>query len=138
MLEWLREHQALMWSLGAASVVMFIASLFLAPAIIVRIRADYFAHEHRPRSRWAHLTPAIRMLLHVLKNILGCVLIVGGLAMLVLPGQGLLTLMLGFLLVDFPGKYRLERWLITRPWIHRPANWLRRRRGRQPLQVWRE
>ena len=53
--------------------------------------------------------------------------------MLVLPGQGLLTLLVGFLLVDAPGKYRLERWLVSRKAVLRPINWLRRRKGRQPL-----
>jgi hypothetical protein len=58
-----------------------------------------------------------------------------GVAMLVLPGQGLLTLLMGFLLVDFPGKYRLERWLFARPIVRRPINWLRHRAGRVPLQL---
>ena len=70
------------------------------------------------------------------KNVLGAVLMIAGVAMLVLPGQGLLTMVLGFLLIDFPGKYRLERWLVARPMVHRPLNWIRRRAGREPLKVW--
>ena len=62
------------------------------------------------------------------------VLVLAGLIMLVVPGQGLLTLAVGLVLVDFPGKYRLERWLVTRPPVWRAINWLRKRAGREPLE----
>ena len=58
-----------------------------------------------------------------------------GIAMLVLPGQGLLTLLVGFLLIDFPGKYRFEKWLVARRWVLQPINWLRLRRHQMPLRV---
>jgi hypothetical protein len=70
----------------------------------------------------------------VAKNLLGILLALAGLVMLVVPGQGLLTLVAGLMLVDFPGKYRLERWLATRPPVWRSINWLRRRAGREPLE----
>ena len=58
-----------------------------------------------------------------------------GMAMLVLPGQGLLTLLMGFLLLDFPGKYRLEKWLFLRRRVREGVNWLRKRAGSEPLRV---
>jgi hypothetical protein len=133
--DWLSDHQTLLWSLGAASIVMFAASLFAIPTIAVRMQPDYFAHETRPPSRWAHRAPPVRVAFVVGKNLLGVVLILAGIAMLVLPGQGLLTLVIGFFLLDFPGKYRFERWLVARPAVHRPLNWLRRRAGREPLEL---
>lgn len=135
MLGWMNDHQPLLWSLGGASIAIFIASLFIIPAVIVRIRPDYFAHDTRPPPRWAHCTPMVRVLLHLLKNLLGAVLMVAGLMMLVLPGQGMLTLVIGFFLLDFPGKYRFECWLVSRRVVHRPLNWLRHRAGRVPLIV---
>ena len=60
-------------------------------------------------------------------------LFAAGIAMLVLPGQGILTMLLGFILVDLPGKYRFERWLVTRPLALRSINLLRRRAGHDPL-----
>jgi hypothetical protein len=68
------------------------------------------------------------------KNLLGAVLIVAGLLMLVVPGQGLLTIAVGLALTDFPGKFRLERWIVKRPSVWRTINWLRRRAGREPLE----
>jgi hypothetical protein len=75
----------------------------------------------------------VRCALLMGKNLLGYLLIAAGIAMLVLPGQGVLTILLGFILVDLPGKYRFERWLVTRPLVLRSINRLRRRAGRDPL-----
>ena len=135
MREWLNEYETLLWWLAGASALIFIASLFIIPALIVRIRPDYFSHEQRPPSRFANQHAVLRAVILVGKNLLGIVLMIAGLAMQVLPGQGLLTMLVGFMLIDFPGKYKFERWLISRPAISRPLNWLRRRAGRPPLQV---
>lgn len=135
MLDWIKDHQALLWSLSGASVAVLIASIFIMPFVVARIRPDYFAHEHRPERSWINLAPSIRVAIHIGKNILGAVLMIAGLAMLVLPGPGLVTVLIGFFLLDFPGKYRFERWLVARPAIHRPINWLRRRAGRSPLII---
>jgi hypothetical protein len=55
--------------------------------------------------------------------------------MLLVPGQGLLSIAVALVLLDFPGKYRFERWLATRPAVWRSLNWLRRRAGCKPLQT---
>ena len=67
------------------------------------------------------------------RNVLGYLCIIAGVAMLALPGPGLLTLLIGFLLVDFPGKYRVEKWVVSRRRVLRAINWFRRRRGRGEL-----
>ncbi len=133
MLDWLSDHSLLISVLTGASVLMFIASLVLAPMIVVRIPPDYFAHQRRPPLRFAGRHPALRLALRIARNALAAVLLLAGLAMLVLPGQGLLTLFVGFVLLDFPRKYAIERWLISRRLVRRPINWLRRRRGRAEL-----
>jgi hypothetical protein len=135
MFEWTRHHQAILWTLGAASIVVFFGSLLAMPALVVRIRADYFTHHKRPPGRWAGQHPVVRHLLRIGKNVLGYLFVLSGIAMLVLPGQGLLTMLVGFLMLDFPGKYRFEKWLVRRRYVLRPINWLRRRAGRSPLQV---
>jgi hypothetical protein len=125
----------ILWTLAAASVVVFVVSLLAIPPLVARIRPDYFTHDERPPGRWVSHHPVVRKLLRIGKNLLGCVFMVAGVAMFVLPGQGLLTLLVGFLMVDFPGKYRFEKWLVGRRFVLRPINWLRRRSGRSPLQV---
>lgn len=135
MLEWIRDHRELLWLTVAASITLFIASLIIIPLLIVRIHPDYFAHAERPPSYWAQKHPFVRVSVRIGKNLLGGLLMIAGLAMLVLPGQGLLTLFVGFLLIDFPGKYGVEKWLIRRRYILGPINWLRTRRNRPPLRV---
>jgi hypothetical protein len=136
MWQWISEHRALAWSVTGASAAIFIASLFIIPALIVRIEPDYYAHQQRPPSRWARSSAVVRMLVIIGRNLLGETLMIAGLAMHVLPGQGVLSSVVGFMLIDVPAKYRMEQWLLRRRMIHRPINWLRRRAGREPLKVW--
>jgi hypothetical protein len=135
LLAWLRSNEALLGWLAGASVAAFVGSLIAVPWLVVRIPADYFVRGERHRLPWADRHPLVRALLHVGKNLAGCLFIVAGLAMLVLPGQGLLTIVIGVLLLDFPGKRELERRIVARPAILRSINWLRKRGGRPPLVV---
>lgn len=63
---------------------------------------------------WPARRPALHLLLVVGKDTLGLVLLLAGLAMLVLPGQGLLTIFVPIMLLDFPRQHDLEQWLIRR------------------------
>jgi hypothetical protein len=71
----------------------------------------------------------------VLKNLIGFVLLAAGIAMLVLPGQGILTMLIGISLVDFPGKRQLERKLIGQPAVLNTINKVREKFGQPPLTV---
>ena len=119
-----------------ASITTFIATLIVVPWAIVRIPADYFAHERRFRKQSSERNGILSVALLIGKNLLGVVLIAAGFVMLVLPGQGMLTILLGIVLMDVPGKYRLERWIVARPPVFRSINWLRLRAGKAPLVLW--
>jgi hypothetical protein len=71
----------------------------------------------------------------VVRNVLGVLLVLLGVAMLLLPGQGLITLMVGVLLVDFPGKQRLVQRVLGRPKVLKAVNKLRAKRGSPPLRA---
>lgn len=133
MLDWITHNQTFLWWLAAVSAGTFAATIMLVPLLIARLPADYFAHGKRHHVAWAGHHPLVRAILLIAKNSLGCVLIAVGVALLVLPGQGLLTILAGILLLNFPGKYKLERWFITRRPILRSVNWLRRRAGKSSL-----
>jgi hypothetical protein len=133
-LDWAKSNQALVWWIVAVSLGVLLFTPVAVGWAIVQLPADYFAREkRRPLSTWEDL-PELRLLFLIAKNLLGFVLIVAGIAMLILPGQGLLTVFVGVVLVDFPGKFRLERWLATRPPVWRSLNWLRRRAHRPELE----
>jgi hypothetical protein len=121
---WIQGHQGLTAVLAVASVVMFVGS---------RLPVDYFLDPRRHTSRLRSLHPALYLSILVVKNLLGWILLLAGLAMLVLPGQGLLTMLMGLVLCDFPGKFALERRLACRPSILGAINWLRRKAGHGPM-----
>lgn len=133
--EWIRSHPGLMWGLGISSVITFFGTLIAIPVLVVRIPADYFEGEHREFWSWGGDHPLMRATLRVLKTVLGVVFIIAGVAMLVLPGQDVLTILVGLMLINFPGKYEFERWLVTRRPVHRSINWLRQRAHKPPLRV---
>lgn len=133
--DWIDEHAAVLGALALASLLVLLVSAALMPWVATQIPQDYFSHPARPRRNPGSRFPLARLVLRAGKNAAGVVLIAAGLAMLVLPGQGLLTLLAGLFLIDFPGKYSCEKWLVTRPGVLRAINWLRRRRGRPPLSL---
>lgn len=118
---------------ATASILMFVASIVVVPWLVIRMPSDYLVREPTTRTEWAHHHPAIRVALKVLKNLLAYCVIAAGVLMLFLPGQGVLTIIVGLLLADFPGKHRLIRWALTRPAVLRSVNWLRMRAHRPPL-----
>lgn len=126
--------ETLPWWLIVFSAVSFVASLLVVPFIVVRIPHDYFLAPRRRVSGWGLRGTVLRTIIVVLKNILGLLLVLAGVAMLVLPGQGVLTILIGLGVMNFPGKYRLECFLISRGPVLRSINWIRRRRGVEPLR----
>ena len=131
----LHEHTEAMWWIAALSGLVFVGSLVLVPWLVVRIPADYFMARRRPRLPFADEHPALRWTALIMKNLMGALLILSGIAMLILPGQGLLTVAIGVLLLDFPGKHHLEGKVIRIRPVLKPINWLRRRANVEPLQL---
>jgi len=115
-------------------VVTFTISLAIVSFILVNIPSDYFRKD-RPRDLWSDRHPAIRFLGVFVKNLLGAVLVVLGILMSIpgVPGQGILTILLGIMLLDFPGKRDLEYSLVSRPQVLKAINSLRHRFGKDGL-----
>jgi archaellum biogenesis protein FlaJ (TadC family) len=127
--------ESYIWWISGASLLSAVATLLAIPWVVARLPADYFHHSRRENWRGSQRASAVALLFGVVKNLLGAVLLVLGVVMLFIPGQGLLTILVGLLLMNFPGKYRLERWLVQRPGVLRSLNWLRKRHGRPPFRV---
>jgi hypothetical protein len=130
---WIDGNHGMAAGLAAVSVLMFVGSLAALPFLLARLPVDYFVDPRRHTSRLRRLHPAVYLTTVILKNLVGWILVLTGLAMLVLPGQGILTILMGLILSDFPGKFALERRLACRPSVLRAINWLRSRAGRGPL-----
>lgn len=122
-------HEQILVMLGALSVLTFIASLVLMPILVARLPVDYFQYSRRRQAYAKGRHPIVHLVAVVLKNALGFVLLLAGLVMLVLPGQGILTILIAVALMDFPGKYRLEKSIVRREPIFKGLNWIRRKAG---------
>lgn len=134
MFEWLGEHQARLYWMSGISIVVLVAALSGSRAVIVRLPADYLTHRNPPplNRSFGPFAPGV---VRVAKNLLGLICMIAGLAMLVLPGPDMVVVLVGILMVDFPGKYRFEKWLFSWPRVLNLTNALRRRNGRPPLQA---
>ena len=117
-------------------LVTFIGSTVLGAWLLIKLPATYFC-DASPRSFWSERPPVLRWTGLLLKNLLGVLLVVLGGIMVFpgIPGPGVLMLLLGVMLLDFPGKRRLEQWLIRRPTVLSAMNRLRQRYGKPPLVV---
>jgi hypothetical protein len=117
-------------------MVAFLGSTGAVAWLVVRLPATYFCDTY-PREVWGDQRPVFRWTGILLKNLLGVLLVVLGgiMAVPVIPGPGILILVLGVMLLDFPGKRRLERWLVHRATVLRAINQLRQRYGKPPLVV---
>ncbi len=141
MFDFLSEAIAgLTWQRALIGVGIFAATFLLNLAIVsfilIKLPADHFRKNHKEKF-WAGRSPALRMAAVIGKNILGWFLVALGIVLSLpgVPGQGLLTVLLGIMLVDFPGKDRLEQKLLHRPAIKNSINKLRVRFGKKPLEL---
>jgi len=118
----------------AILVALFVISIAVVVLIVVLMPADYFLDKKsaaEPPKGYA----ALRWSVLVLKNLLGAALVVVGGVMLVSPGQGVLTLLIGVMLLDFPGKRRLEQKLVGQPRVLASINRLRGYFHKSPLRL---
>ncbi len=128
------EYQHLLVWMGVCSAVIFFISLLSLPWLVSKIPVDYFSPEKRQPTEWKAQRPVMRLMILIGKNCLGYLLLLGGILMLVLPGQGILTIATGLLLMDYPGKFRLERRVVKTPAVLKGLNWLRAKANQPPLQ----
>ncbi len=120
------DHPALLWGLGGFSVLAVLCSIVLVPLYLAKLPPDFLTIGDLQQHS---------MVWRIARNALGVVLVLLGLAMLLLPGQGLITLMVGVLLLDFPGKQQLVQRVLGQAKILKAVNKLRETRGSPPLDA---
>jgi uncharacterized membrane protein YbaN (DUF454 family) len=130
----------LTWQKILVGALIFLASflinLGIVSVILVKLPADHFS-KNRKTKFWAGPRPAIHAAKVIGKNIAGVLLVALGIVLSLpgVPGQGLLTVLLGIMLLDFPGRHRLEQKLLSKPSIVNTINRLRERFDKPPLQL---
>ena len=126
--EWLKAYGVMLIGVSVAS---FIVSILFCTLVIAYLPPDYFLPNRRA-NRIRH--PVLRIGLKCLKNLLAVVLVVVGIIQIPLPGQGILTILIGIIISDIPGKRKLERRIISSPVVLATANGIRSR-FKRPLLV---
>jgi hypothetical protein len=124
------ENAALAWA-SLFSLVVFVGSVVALPIVIVRLPADYFAE----RAETQRPGGVLATILLCARNLVGIALLLTGVALLFLPGQGLLMILASVVVMEFPGKKRLERRLIARAEVLRVVNRIRARFRAPPFAL---
>ncbi len=121
--------------LGIGLFLLSLSFSFVSIGVVmVKIPENYFSSHYQqdfmPNSRWM-----VRWGVVILKNILGVFLILLGVVLSLpgIPGQGVLTILLGLIMIDIPGKRPLEAKIIKRPAILSAINKLRARYNKSAL-----
>ena len=123
-------HQYFVW-VGIVSFVVFVASLLLTPILLGKIPQDYFVHTNQHKVEINHLG---HLIIVVVRSLVGFVLLIAGIIMLVTPGQGIISILLGLFLMEFPGKRKLELKLINHEPTFKALNWLRGKANKDPFE----
>ena len=132
-LEFLSNYKIYLVSLGTLSFIIFIFSLLTIKWLVALIPSDYFIKKNNSEFRSNY--PIFWLVSIIIKNLVGYILIFGGILMLVLPGQGLFTIFVGLMLSNYPGKFYIERKFIAIPSVLRAINWLRKKSNTRSLKI---
>ena len=118
---------------GSISLFVFLFSLLSIKWLVSLIPEDYFINKKDSKIKTSNII--IWYIVLIFKNLIGYSLILGGIMMLVLPGQGLFTIIIGLMMSNYPGKYSLEKKFIAIPTILKSINWLRRKSNKPPIRI---
>lgn len=139
MLERLQQFWAsLTWQMiafGALGVVVtFVVSYIVVTILLVKMPATYFHSDHEHHF-FPDRHPLFRAVAIAIKNILGVLVIITGIILSLpgVPGPGILTIFIGIMMTDIPGKRKLETKIIGRPSVRSAINRLRARYGKPEL-----
>ena len=126
-------YKNLIFWFGSISLFVFIFSLISIKWLVALIPEDYFINKKDSKIKNNSLVAWYFFL--ILRNLVGYSLILGGIVMLVLPGQGLFTIIIGLILSNYPGKYYIEKKFIAIPSILKSINWLRKKSNKPPIKI---
>lgn len=135
MLDWFSANQSLLFWLSSLSVLTFVASIVALPWLAGMIPEDYFLDSKTVQENTNRAPSFLRLLTVAVKNLFGLLLLCTGILMLFLPGQGLLTIVVSLLLLDYPGKKIFERRIVRYKSILAGINWIRAKGGHPSIKL---
>lgn len=133
-LDWLTSAEVIT-TVTVGTLALAVVSLAAVPLLVIRLPADYFRAPRPPLIARLRGATALGRVGLIVKNMLGLVVGLLGVAMLVLPGQGVLTILLALVLLDLPQKHALEARVLRRPGIRKALDAIRHRFDKPPFEV---
>jgi len=131
LLTWLSEYRLFVSVLAGASILLLASTVLATPWLVAKLPADYLLAKQTGKISGS-LT---RWLVNVLRCVVGTALILLGIIMMITPGPGIIVLLLGISVTQFPGKQRLLVHVATRPSVFRSLNWMRQRHHKPPFDA---
>jgi hypothetical protein len=123
----LHHLEPLLQVLASLSLFTFCISLLVIPLLVARLPKDFFTPGRSSQSRIHSATYLPQILVLAARNILGLILLAAGIAMLFLPGQGVVTIVIGLTVMSFPYKQRLLCTLTRPQTVRKSLDWVRRK-----------
>jgi hypothetical protein len=109
------------------SGIMFVVSILIIPVFIARLPSTYFIESFEDQKK---LTLPIKLL----RFILGALLIITGIIMLFIPGQGVISILIGLILLPILSTKKIVRKLTNSKIIQKTLNATRRRCNKVPFK----
>jgi hypothetical protein len=125
--DWISDNYRVIQWIGLVSVLLFFLSLFILRCVIVRLPDDYFVIDSPASNK--HSGNLIDLALRVAKNLFGFLLIICGIILLFIPGQGLVTIVLGAWIIDLPWIIKIKRKFVYSRLVKGALNWIRSKNG---------
>jgi hypothetical protein len=110
---------------GIASVTLFVATVTAIPWLVRRLPQDYFVRQRPKKS----------LPMRLARNVGGLTLIALGVAMLILPGPGIVAILMGLVVIDLPVKHRMLKRILKNEKIQERLQRLRSKKGKPPLVI---
>jgi hypothetical protein len=120
---------------AASAIVYFIIISYIITQMDKRyfIRRQIIAENAIGVPHLRLINSNLTQLVNIAKIIVGVCLLLIGIMMLVLPGQGLITMLIGLSLLPFPGKDKLEQNILSRKSVRTTLNWIRVKAKKPPF-----
>lgn len=128
-LEW---DPVMLLVMGAVSVLGMALVVAATHLVVRQMPIDYFRNRNAEIGH-AGGSKAGRTAKEIGRNVAGVLLFIAGIVMMLTPGPGVLALLLGLILVDFPGRRRLLTRIAKGRKMREKLNGMRRRVHREPF-----
>ena len=135
LLQFMETHNELIIWVSSISFALFVGTLISIPFIIVKLPSDYFIKDKNLARRFCQDKPLLGVIIIGFKNIFGLIFLLMGFIMLFIPGQGILTMLIGYSMLDFVSMRGPVYKIVRRPSVYQFINRIREKKDKEPIEL---